>query len=154
MNHEDQQKRKNKYVIESVMRWILFGILIVVAPPIVYVGYNKIIGFDVNYIEFIPDMLLGTLAVCCNFLNTCFDTEKKVAYLLRWLFGIIFGTIGIVCWGLSLILCYLPVEELIERGYLLKNAQMMYNISVIIMAVCGIIGIIIEIYTNYNRGGK
>lgn len=130
---------ENKNIaIDNIMRWVLFGVLIVVAPPLFTCWFKIITGVNVNFVEYTPDMLLALLSVCCNLINTTIDSSKKVLRVLRWILGIILGIISIGCWGLFFVLRFnfKPIENDIAR--------LLFYWTSGIIAGCTIIGIIIE----------
>lgn len=45
----EEQKIKSHYTVDCVMRWILFGILLVALPPLCTFGYRIIVGFHAIY---------------------------------------------------------------------------------------------------------
>ncbi len=142
METEPTVVAKNKiYIIDNIMRWILFGILIIVIPPLCNVWFRIIVGRTVNFVEYIPDILLTVLSVCCNLISTCTDGSKKIARFLRWIIGICAGTISVICWGLFF--CVRFVQSIPTM-----LADKIFYISSIIILFCAIIGIIIEWYTS------
>lgn len=140
---------KNKNAINNFMRWLLFGIFLVVAPPLFNVWFRIIVGLQTDFVEYIPDILMAVLAVCCNLINTCVDSDKKIHYLLRWLLSIFLGFISAGCWGFFFIVRFVP-KEIIDKytyGNILEHC--LYFATLVIIS-CGIIGIIIEVYTAKN----
>lgn len=139
----------NKSAINNIMRWLLFGILIVVVPPLFNVWFRIIVGLQTDFIEYIPDILLAVLAVCCNLINTCVDGEKKISHILRWILSIFFGLISAGCWGFFFIVRFVPKESINKYNY---NNILKYSFycATLIIIICGIIGIIIEINTAKN----
>ena len=138
---------KNRNAINSIMRWILFGVFIVVAPPLFNVWFKIIVGFNIDCFDCIPDVLMALLAVCCNLINTCVDGEKKINYLLRWLLCILLGIISLGCWGFFFVIRFVPkalIEEYIYNDILIK---LICFASGVIISCC-VIGIIIELYTS------
>lgn len=139
-------KQNKNYTIDSVMRWILFGVLIVVIPPLVNGWYRIIVGLEVEFSEYVPDMLLAVLSVSCNLLNTCVDAEKKIARILRWGLGIVFGIIALWCWGLFFVVRILP-QDLLGQNYQENVSRTIFYFSTLVIIACAVIGIIIEVYT-------
>ena len=146
MNKPDIFKEQNKkQTINNVMRWLLFGIFLIVAPPLYNVWYKIIIGFNVTFSEYIPDVLLALLSVSCNLMNCCIDTDKRIAYILRWILCIILGAISLWCWGLFYNIRF-PKENLPE-GYFENMSRNIFIVSTIIIICCAVIGVIVELYT-------
>lgn len=105
MGTENLNNQNNRnYIIFRVMRWLIFGILLVVIPPMFTVWFKVIIGYKVNIIEYIPDLMLAVLSVSCNVISSCVDSSKRIDYLLRWILSILLGLISLACWGLFF--CY------------------------------------------------
>ncbi len=146
---------KNKNTINNLMRWLLFGIFLVVAPPLFNVWFRIIVGLQTDFIDYIPDILLAVLAVCCNLINTCVDSEKKVSHLLRWILSIILGLISVGCWGFFFIVRFVPKEIINQYVYNNIFKKSLYFATFVIIS-CGIIGIIIELYTasKVNNGAN
>lgn len=140
------------------MRWTLFGIVIVAAPPLLSCWYKTIVGRIVDYYEVLPDVLLVLLSICCNSINICIDGDKKIFYFLRWVFGIILGLISIGSYGLYFIIFF--SKEILIKFNLDKlininsiniideiTAKKLFDISTIIILICAFIGSIIEFCT-------
>lgn len=142
----EEQKIKSNYTVDCVMRWILFGILLVALPPLCTFGYRIIVGFHVNIKEYIPDTLVAVVSVCCNLLSTFVDSEKSISRIIRWLFGIILGVISIVYLGLFFVI---RMYNKIELPY--SACINIYFVSIWILVGCAIIGTIIEIYTEKKK---
>lgn len=135
----------NKYGIDCAMRWILFGVLIVVGPPLATVFYRLIVGMEVDFVEYLPDMLLVVLSVCCNLINNCVDREKRVSYIWRWILCIVFGLIAVGCWGLFFVIRF---NSRITSGDLFKyTAEKIFYYSIGLLFVCAFIGVLIEVHT-------
>ena len=137
---------KDKHLIDGIMRWFLFCVFLVAGPPLLHGWYKIIVGLTFNYVECVPDMLLVVLSVCCNLINICIDSEKKIAYILRWIFGIIFGTISFGCWGLFIAIRFLK-ENIISDNI----AHGLFLFSTVIILICSFVAIIIEFYTAKNN---
>ncbi len=136
-------EKSKTYIIDNIMRWILFGVLLIVLPPLCNVWFKIIVGLNVTFVSYVPDMLLTVLSVCCNLINTCTDGTKKISHSLRWILGLSAGIIATVCWGLFFCIRFnlmLPI----------KYADKIFYISSAIIFTCAIIGIIIEWYTSVN----
>lgn len=140
---------KDKRAINNFMRWLLFGIFLVVAPPLFNVWFRIIVGLKTDYIQYIPDILLAILAVCCNLMNTCIDEEKKISHFIRWLLGLILGGISVCCWTFFFIIRFIS-EETINRYTYDSILKKSVYLGTFIIISCGIIGIAIEIYTAKN----
>lgn len=149
---EKMQSINSKGIINCIMRWILFGVIIVVAPPLCNVIFRMVVGLNVDFVEYVPDMLLVVLSVCCNLINTCTDEEKRIAHILRWIFCIILGTISVFCWGLFFIVRF-NISIISKTSFKIMSKNLFY-ISLIIIISCVIIGIIIEIYTGQRNKCK
>lgn len=139
--------KRNK--INNIMRWLIFGILIVVTPPLFNVWLRIIIGFNVNFIEYIPDILIVLLSVCCNMINTYVDGEKSVSYIERWIVGIIMGIISIGCWGLFFVVRIF--SNYINQDVLCKVAEYSFDFATFVIIACVILGIRIEINTANSK---
>ena len=146
---KEEKEDNQKNTINNIMRWILFGVFLVVAPPILHVWFRIIVGLKTDFIEYIPDILLAVLAVCCNLINTCVDGGKKIAHLLRWILSIILGCISLVCWGFFFIIRFMPRNSIEEYVYndILKHS---FYCATFIIISCTFIGIVIELYTATN----
>ena len=114
-NNISPEKSKNK--INNVMRWILFGVILIVAPPLFNAWYRIIVRVNVDFYEYIPDILLALLAVCLNLINTCIDSGKKINYLLRWIFSLICGVIAVGCWGFFFVIRFISRESVEENVF-------------------------------------
>lgn len=150
MGAESNSNQNRKYAIDNIMRWLLFGIFLVVAPPLFNVWFKIIVGFDVNFIEYIPDMLLVMLSVCCNLINTCIDSDKKIAHCLRWILGVSLGIISMGCWGLFLAIRFSHTQEWYINNYYKDLASKLFYFSSGVILVCAAIGSLIEWYTVYK----
>lgn len=137
---------KDKNAINNVMRWILFGVFLVVAPPLFNIWFRIIVGLQTDFIDYIPDILLAVLAVCCNLINTCIDSSKELSHLLRWVLGIILGIISVGCWGFFFIVRFVPKNYIKEYTYDNILKECLYFATIVIV-LCGIIGFFIEIHT-------
>lgn len=137
---------KNKSAINNFMRWLLFGIFIVVAPPLFNVWFRIIVELETDFIDYIPDILLAVLSVCCNLINTCVDGEKIISHFVRWFLGIVLGLISIGCWTFFFIIRFVPKETISRYIYdsILKNS---IYFATLVIILCGLIGTIIEIHT-------
>lgn len=142
-------RRHRNQTINSVMRWLLFGIFLIVAPPLYNVWYKIIVGLNVTFTEYIPDVLLATLSVSCNLMNTCIDSKKEINYLLRWILCIILGIIALWCWGFFYNIRFL--NENLSKNNFEEMSKQIFCVATIIIGVCAIIGIFIEIYTARKR---
>lgn len=151
MATENVCKDNSNHAIDSIMRWIVFGIIIVVAPPLLNVWYRIIVGFYIDFIEYIPDMLLVMLSVSCNLLNTCVDGEKRIARWLRWILGIVLVGISFFCWGLFFAVRIVSISEWYSNDYYMNFAKNLFYISSGVVLGCAIIGIVIEWYTVHKN---
>lgn len=140
-----KSRSKYEYSINCIMRWIIFGVLIVVAPPLCNVLFRIVVRLKVDFVEYIPDILLAVLSVCCNLLNTCVDREKRMAYLLRWIIGVVLGMISLACWGLFFAIRF--NNDFITKDAFGIWAERIFYMASGIIIVCTLIGIGIEIYT-------
>lgn len=150
--------KHKKYIANSILRWLLFTIILVAFPPVLNCLYRTIIGRYVNYYEVLPDVLLIVVSICCNLIGACFDGDKQINLFLRWLCGFIFSVISIGCWGLYLII-YFSKEILhkfnfdklkdIESINLFDDnmSKKLFDIFMIIIILCALIGSIIEFCT-------
>lgn len=147
-----------KYIINNIMRWLLFGVIIVASPPLFTSWYKTIVGRFVNYYDILPDILLIVLSICCNSINTCIDSTKKIAYLLRWIFCIILGFISVGCWGLYFIIYFgkeflhkLGLDAIIDIDSInlidSNMSEKLFYAFTIIIIICTFIGSIIEFRT-------
>lgn len=150
MNTSNNYESKNKAIIENVMRWILFGIIAVVIPPIFRVLFKFIVGYNILFSEYLSDIILAVLAISCNLINICTDSSKNIKYLWRWILNTFCGIISVGCWGLFVFISVFLDEE-INNGVCLERyegvAKMIFCISTSIIAFCTVIGIIIEVNT-------
>lgn len=135
-------ERNLKNMIDNIMKWLVFGILLVVAPILYYCWYRIIAKLTIDLFQYIPDILIATLSVCCNLINICSDREKRVNYFLRWISCIALGMISIGCWGLFFLIKF-NSEIIIENNV----AEILLFILTFIILICMFIGFIIEIYT-------
>lgn len=147
MGTENVIKRSNNQPVDNIMRWLLFGIFLVVAPPLFNVWYKIIIGFDIDFIEYIPDMLLAMLSVCCNLLNTFVDSDKRISRLLRWIFGILLGSISLGCWGFFFIIRFSIPQNWLTNSF----AETLFYFCTGVILSCALTGIIIEWHTVYKN---
>lgn len=147
MDTDNLYKLNYRYCFFQIMRWFLFGIVIVIIPPIYNVWYKMIIGYKLSFAEFVPDVILAVLSVSCNFINICIDSDKRIYYWLRWILCIVLGIISIGCYGLFFVIRFIIDKN--ENNYLIleKNSQKLFYVSSIIIVVCFIIGVLIELIT-------
>lgn len=147
-----------KYIVNCIMKWLLFGVIIIAAPPIFNCLYRTIVGRFVNYYEVLPDISLIVLSLCCNIIAMCFDGDKCILFIFRWALGIILGIISVGCWGLYFIIQFskeilkkfnLDVLVNIDSINLIDNnmSKRLFDIFTIIIVLCAIIGSIIEYFT-------
>lgn len=134
-------------IINNIMIWILFGVLLSVAPTFFLVGYKMIVGLTFSFIECMPDVLLAIIAVGCNFMNICINQEKKIAHILRWIFGIITGIVVMGCWGLYVIIYFFANNEKLVNN-IENNMQTLFIVALVIIGVCLFIGAVIEFNTT------
>lgn len=127
--------------VDIVMRWILFSILLVVIPPLFVVLYRLIVGLNFTYSEYAPDVLTTLVALCCNFINLCVDSDSRVKRLLRWGLSLIVGIVGLGAWGLYLVLRI--TNNLIDERVL----KFVFLIAALTALFCAFFGTIIQIYT-------
>lgn len=146
MGEECIKKVENKYMIECIMRWLLFGVVIVVGPTLIIVWYKIIVGIVVDFAEYITDILIIVVSVCCNFINMCVDSKKRILYFLRWLFGIVCGFASVGALGLYILMCMYSVQL---EALFLEN---LFYLATAIIIFCTVAGSIIE--ANSNRDGE
>ena len=139
-------ENEKKKAINSVMCWLLFGIIFVTAPSLFHYAYRSIVGFNDNLADYLPDLLLVVASVCCNLINIVVDSEKSVKHLLRWIISICFGLIGIACW-LLYALCRFVDDFGVDNKFIIDFAPNALGVSVIIIIINAVIGCIIEIVT-------
>lgn len=140
--NNELMERRLKNMIDNIMRWIVFGTLLVVAPILYYCWYRIIAKLAIDLIQYIPDILIATLSVCCNLINICSDRERRIYYFLRWILCIFLGMISIGCWSLFFLIKF-KSEIVIENNI----AEKLFYILTIIILCCMVIGFIIEMYT-------
>ena len=131
--------------VDIVMRWILFSILLVVIPPLFVVLYRLIVGFDFTYNEYVPDVLTTLVALCCNFINLCVDSDSRVKRLLRWGLSLLVGIVGFGALGLYLVL-RIANNQIDERVL-----KVVFLIAALTALFCALFGTIIQIYTVYCK---
>ncbi len=150
---ENKTIEKNAF-IDSIMLWILFGVLLSAIPTIFTVLYKLIVGLTFSYQDCIPDVLLVVLAVCCNFINLCLDL--KISYLFRWILCTIMSIIILFCWGMYLTVYFLP--DILKKVFHLEldlsvfgnKLLVLFIFSIIIILFCLVTGIII-IYKKFKN---
>lgn len=138
MGESNVCKTKEQYAIDFIMRWIVFGVIIVVGPPLLNVWIRIIIGFDVEFQKYLPDVLVAVLSVSCNLINTCSDSAKKIARILRWIICIVLAIISI---GSLVLYCLVHFEAFAISADVF---EFFFYFASWVIAGCTIIGIIIE----------
>lgn len=151
-------KNKN-YIIDNIMKWLIFGIFIVVAPPFFNCLYRIIVRYNINYYEILPDVLLMVLSICCNLINITIDSKKNISRLMRWIICSILAVISLGCWGLYFLIYFSDIilkilninidklSKTVSSKTLISNeisCTIIYT-SIFIVLICAIIGLIIEL---------
>lgn len=148
MDTDRVKEIEDNYTTESVMRWILFGVLVVAFIPVLTTVHRMIAGQNVNLGDCMKDVFLAVVSVCCNLLNSCVDTKKKVNYKLRWIMGIIVGSVGFRYLLLFYDMSYNPIE------FVEEELEYWFWFSSVIILISTIVGVIIEWYSNRKEKKK
>ena len=143
------KKSSNNELIDRVMLWILFGVILSALPTFLTIMYKIIIGMRISYMEYAPDILIVLMAVCCNFMSLCVDNEKKILRFLRWLFGVAMVIIILFCWGLYSLIYFNTNPRTLAK--IESYMPMICKASLCIIGFCFFTGIIIEIITSKGK---
>ena len=85
------------------------------------------------------------MALCCNFINLCVDSDSRVKRLLRWGLSLLVGIVGFGALGLYLVL-RIANNQIDERVL-----KVVFLIAALTALFCALFGTIIQIYTVYCK---
>lgn len=96
-------KQERNELTDDIMKWVLFSVVFTISPPFFYYAYRMIVGYDINYQELVPDVMLVLLALSLNLLNQCIDYKKIIQRFLWWIGCCFFSLVAFFCWGIYIL---------------------------------------------------
>lgn len=154
MNRRERKMQKSHLsseekndLIDDIMKWLLFGVLLTISPPFFYYLYRIIVGFQINYRKIVPDVMLVILALSLSLLNMCIDYKKIMQRLVWWIGCCFFSLISVFCWGI-----YILHQFGIKADT--KNDSLIFYISIAVTAIYVILGIGLKCFVFFAERKK
>lgn len=144
-------------IIEKIFRWLKYGVVLSFAPLVLVWLLSTIIGYDINIMDAIPDILLIGFAVAVNALCYETDDEKNMKKYKRKIFQNISRFIMVVCLVLYFGLFNGEILGAEIRQQLETRKQIVFFVGVgvfISVLVNALLGVLIEIDSSKNAGSE